>query len=163
MKLKRVDYLQWVADKDQADRDRFEADRARLDADYAALPETFQQRIDKFRRTNPDFRWRYEAYEMMVCRDAIKIARYCSVNRLARPEDGHEPTAEENITAFRSLPWEQQQLAGIDDGHSGNSFSMACRLAHWWVTDPGLVVADHGALVPLVGCDEYGCPHEAVS
>lgn len=88
-------HRQDLADGERRKRERFEADRARLDAEYAALPETFRDRIDKFRATNPDFRW----------------------------------------------------------------FGFAVRLAYWYVTDPGAVVAEHGALTPLVGCGDYGCPH----
>lgn len=145
---------------DQKKRDEFEANRAKPDADYEALPETFKERIDKFRRTNPDFRWQFESYELFACTEALKIASYCSINRIAEPEDGHEPTADENIVAFQKLPYEEQKKAGIADGHSGNTFGFACRLAYLWVTDPGMVVAEHGALVALVGCEEYGCPHE---
>lgn len=138
-------------------RAEFEANRATLDADYDSLPETFKERIDKFRRTNPEFRWEFEGYEMMCCKDALKIAAYCSVNRLA---EGEEPTAAENVGAYQKLPYEEQKKAGITEGHSGNSFGFAVRLAYLWVTDPGMVVQEHGALTPLVGCIEYGCPHE---
>lgn len=152
--------LQDIVDKEARDRARFEADKAKLDAAYDALPETFRERIDKFRKTNPDFRWQFEAYEMMCCTDAVRIARYCSVNRIATEFEGDEPTAADNVAAFGKLPYEEQKKAGIDEGHSGNSFGFAVRLAHWYVTDPGNVVAEHGALTPLVGCVTYGCPHE---
>lgn len=149
-----------MAARDQKKLDDFERNRAAMDADYDALPETFRERIDKFRRSNPAFRWEFEPYEMMCCKDAIKIASYCSVNRIAGEFEGDEPTAAENVVAFQKLPYEEQKKAGIDEGHSGNSFGFAVRLAYLWVTDPGLVVAEHGALTPLVGCEEYGCPHE---
>lgn len=151
--------LRRIAEQEQRDRDRFEQERARLDSDYASLPETFQQRIDKFRVTNADFRWQFESYEMMCCKDALRIASYCSVNRIATEFEGDEPTAAENVLAFQELPFEEQKKAGIDEGHSGNSFGFACRLAYLWVTDPGRVPQEHGALVPLVGCEQYGCPH----
>ncbi len=140
-------------------RKRFEEERQRLDKEYAALPQTFCERIDKFRRTNPDWRWEFESYEMICCTDALKIASYCSVNRLTEGPEGEEPTAADNIKAFAGLPWEEQKKAGIDSGHSGNSFSFAVRLAYLWVTEPAAVVAEHGALTPLVGCEKYGCPH----
>lgn len=150
------DHRRQNEEMDQKNRDKFEDERESLDTAYEALPETFQERIDKFRKTNPDWRWQFESYEMMCCGDAIKIASYCSMNRLA---DGDVPTAAENIVAFGALPWEEQKKAGVDGGHSGNSFGFAVRLAYLWVTDPTMVVAEHGALVPLVGCDKYGCPH----
>lgn len=146
---------------DRRRREEFEAKREQLDRDYDALPDTFKERIDKFRRTNPDFRWEFEGYEMMCCKDALKIASYCSINRIAKPNDGHEPTADENVQAFSKLPYEEQEKAGINEGHSGNSFGFAVRLAYLWVTDPGMVVLEHGALTPLAGCDKYGCPHDS--
>lgn len=132
--------------------ERFEADRARLDAAYEALPEPFRERIDRFRRTNPDFRWEFESYEMMCCTDAVRIARYCSAS-------DDERTTADKVLAFADLPWDEQRKAGIDGGHSGNSFGFAVRLALVWVNYPGRVVHEHGALTPLVGCAAYGCPH----
>lgn len=148
-----------VARSKQEKIDRFKANEAKQDKEYESLPPTFKERIDKFRRTNPAFRWEYEPYEMMCCLDALKIARYCSINRIATEYEGDEPTATDNVVAFGKLSWEEQKASGVSDGHSGNSFGFAVRLAYLWVTDPGLVVAEHGALTPLVGCDEYGCPH----
>ena len=148
-----------IAASDQRKQDDFERDRTKHDAIYDALPEPFRERIDKFRRTNPDFRWQFEPYEAMCCTDAVKIARYCSVHRVATEADGDEPTAAENVQAFAKLPYEEQKKADIDPGHSGNSFGVAVHLAYLCVTDPGLVLAAHGALTPLVGCKDYGCPH----
>lgn len=133
--------------------EQFDADRARLDADYDALPEPFRERINKFRATNPDFRWEYEAYELMCCTDAVKIAHHCWLDK------DDEQTTADKILAFTDLPWEEQAKAGIDGGHSGNSFQFAVRLALLWVNYPARVIAEHGALTPLVGCAEYGCPH----
>lgn len=155
----QAEHERQVAEADQRRRDEFEQNKAKLDTAYAALPETFQQRIDKFRTTNPDFRAQFEGYEMSCCTDAVKLAAYCSVNRIATEFEGDEPTAAENVLAFQKLPWEEQKRAGVSDGHSGNSFGFVVRLAYLWVTDPGMVVAEHGALTPLVGCEEYGCPH----
>lgn len=138
----------------------FDAQREAHDRRYDELPDAFKARVDRFRAANPDFRWQFEAYEVMCCRDALKIASYCSVNRLADVADGQEPTAADNVLAFQRLPWDEQKAAGIDPGHSGNSFGFACRLAYLWVTDPGRVEFEHGALVPLVGCKAYGCTHE---
>lgn len=147
---------------DQDKRERFEADRERLDAAYETLPETFRDRIDKFRRTNPDWRWQYESYESMCCVDAVKIAAYCSTAELVEYDPETEGTnAAQQCQAYAKLPYEEQKKAGIDGGHSGNSFGFAVRLAYLWLTDPGLVVAEHGALTPLVGCETYGCPHPA--
>lgn len=135
-----------IEETNQRRRDDFEAKRADLDAAYTALPEPFQRRIDRFRRDGgPDWRWKFEPYEMMVCTDAVRIAEYCTNEHI-------------RIAEFVDLPWEQQKAAGIDEGHSGNSFSCAAHLARLW-PNRDAVVAAHGALVPLVGCDEYGCHH----
>lgn len=156
-----AEHQRQVVEREQQQRDQFETDRARLDAAYEALPETFRERIDKFRNHMPDWRWKFEAYEMMCCTDAVKIARYCSIARLATEFEGDEPTAADNVQAFESLPYEEQKKAGIDEGHSGNSFGFAVRLAYWYVTDPGMVIVEHGALTALTGCVDYGCPHPA--
>lgn len=140
----------------QERRRRFEENRAELDAQYDALPTEFQARLDRFRAGHPDFRWEHEAYEMSVCVDAVKIAEWCKVNRSA-PDQSWLAAVRE----FHSLPWERQQEAGVSDGHSGNSFGATCRLAQLWVLCPPEVVREHGALTPLVGCEAYGCTHEA--
>lgn len=144
---------EWLRSLDEKKKAGFERDKAKLDADYDSLPQKFQERIDKFRRTNLDFRWDFEAYEMSCCVDALRIAEWCI-------DHGEGDTVADRILAYQKLPWDEQKLAGVFSGHSGNSFGMACRLAYWWVTDPGQVIQEHGALVPLVGCEKYGCPHD---
>ena len=64
------------------------------------------------------------------------------------------------VDAFHAMTWEQQKAAVPDlaDGHSGNTFGMACRLAHHYLTDERYVFADHAAVAPLTGCEEAGCP-----
>lgn len=117
----------------------------------AALSEPMRRRIQKFRTANPDFDWEYLPYELMCCEEAERIA--------AAFKGEAYPT--EMLRRFHELPWEEQQklVPGMDQGHSGNSFGMACRLACWLLTDPEMAVKDHGALTPLVGCEAYGCPH----
>lgn len=115
-----------------------------LDKQYAALPELFKRRIDKFRGNNPDFRWKYESYEMFVCTEAIKI-----VDALKTSEE---------IKRFMDLPYnKQKQLVNFSDQHSGNTMGAAIALAFIYVTQPEGVVRLHGALAPLVGSKEYGC------
>ena len=57
----------------------------------------------------------------------------------------------------------QQTLIGSDGGHSGNTFGMAMRLAWLYIEHPDFVAKEHGAMVPLVGCKDYGCTHEEAS
>ncbi len=127
--------------------EKFEQEREALDADYEALPDVFRRRIDWFRAHNPDFRWKFEAYEMSVCKDAVRIAA-----TLETPK---------KIAQFGKASYEKQRelVPGLYDGHSGNSFACAVQLASWYVQNPLWVIAEHGALTPLVGCDEYGCAH----
>lgn len=127
--------------------EEFQRNREGMDKRVAALPEVFRARIQKFRKTNKDFRWKFEGYELFTCEEAIKIAAHCKTL--------------DKVKAFHELPWEEQQKAGISDQHSGNTFGMSCRLAMWFLTQPENVTKEHGALVGLVGCENYGCPHES--
>ncbi len=139
------------AQKHQDDKKREfeETGRAELDAQYEALPELFQRRIDKFRNTNPDFRWQYEGYEMFACTEAVKIAT--ALKTL------------DAVQAWGKLDSAEQyeQVPELSHDHSGNTFGTACRLAQWYLCDePEYVIKEHGALTPLVGCEAYGCPHD---
>jgi len=109
------------------------------------LPEVFQARFERFRKANPDFGWDYEDYELFACEEAVKIAKHCETK--------------DAVVSFQKKPWEEQIKAGISDGHSGNTFGFACRLAYWYVSKPENVTLEHGALVSLVGCKAYGCDH----
>ena len=127
-------------------RSDFEKKKPDLDTAYNDLPPEFKARIDKFRQTNPDFRWRFETYEMSCCVDAANIATKLK-------------TVEE-IEKWKELPYKEQiKRVAIFDGHSGNSFGCAVGLAKAWLQDPKLVILMHGALTPLTGCEDYGCPH----
>ena len=129
---------------DRKKREDFEKNREDMDRRVAALPEVFRRRIERFRKYNAEFRWEFEPYELFCCEEAVKIAAVMKTG--------------EQIRKFHDLPWEEQKkLVTIDDGHSGNTFGCSCRLAYHFVTKPGLVVAEHGALCTLVGCEEYGC------
>jgi hypothetical protein len=138
---------EWVANNKTEKKERFEKNRRKLDRQFAALPDVFQRRISWFRAWNPDFRWENEAYEMVCCVDAVKIAE-----AMRTPK---------GVERFRKASHKKQRelVPDFDDGHSGNSFGMAVRLAWLYLTDPLLVFAEHGALTPLVGCDDYGCVH----
>lgn len=120
--------------------------RAERDARRAALPEVFQRRLNRFEANNPHWRRDSEGYEMSCCTDAVKIAAALKTT--------------EAIQAWAKLDYQAQRDAVPDlfDGHSGNSFGFAVRLAYHYVSgDPENVVREHGALCTLVGCVEYGC------
>jgi hypothetical protein len=159
----------------QKQRDDFEQNRERLDAAYGSLPVEFQQRIAGFRERNPNFRWEYESYEMMVCVDANEIAKACTMPETGaklrelgiRLKDGNwidNPVG--RLNAFAAINSEANQyqfnlqdevIPGLDKGHSGNSFGAALRLAYLYLERPDLIAKEHGALCPLVGCQDYGC------
>lgn len=147
------DHLAWrVSEEEKRDQEtkaKFEKERTEMDRRYDALPEQFRRRILSYRLSNPDFRWRYESYEMSCCEDAVRIAAALKT-----------PAA---IVDFTGLTWEEQKhrVPDLWDGHSGNSFGFAVRLAWLYVTDPELVAREHGALAVLVGCEEYGCHRKA--
>lgn len=168
--------------EEQKQRD-FETARAGLDAQYTALPEVFRRRLDHFRASRADWRWQFEPYEMSCCVDAVQIAEACRdvafavqlkqhriVARIkgATTRDWHANNPVHVLAAFEAI---NSDLNGYDhklqravlptlfDGHSGNSFGMALRLAYHYLTNPENVFLEHGALTPLVGCDDYGCRH----
>jgi len=148
----------------------FEKNKASLDEKYQNLPKVFQMRIDKFRKNNPDFRWKYESYEMFCCEQAFVIAttiskrlldetktKWLSVKEAKKIIYKRAPTAIQN---FYEMPWENQRetVPDIADGHSGNTFGCSVRLASFYISKhPKNIVKLHGALAPLVGSKEYGC------
>lgn len=164
-----------AAKAEQERRDRFEQDRDRFDAAYDSLPAVFQKRIDEFRAFNPDWRWEYEGCESMCCVDAVKIAEACKLKstgdslrqlqiRIKTGEWADDPLG--RLNAFAAInsdangyqyQLQEQVIPGLSDGHSGNSFGMALRLASLYLQNPDLVTQEHGALCPLVGCKDYGC------
>lgn len=162
-------YYETEAEYDErTDREHAEADAKRkaefeatghipLDQQYESLPPSFKARLDRFRAGNADFRWKFEAYELACCVDAVKIAEHFgnldavkSWHGLVNPWNngiGHE----EYMRVSKEI--------GMSDGHSGNSEAVAVRLAMEFLTDPWLPAHSHGAMVALVGCDDYGCTH----
>lgn len=176
-------YLKDQYEKKRAD---FEANREKMDAAYEALPEIFRKRIEKFRSNNPEFRWEYEPYEMFCCEEAVKMANR-SFEAVDRGEFAGEvaefwggrlwksayPEMTERIedpvlgwlywanalnTAAYDYEWQRhQRVLGTSDGHSGNTYGCAFRLAVWYIAANGeAIVKSHGALAPLVGSEEYG-------
>lgn len=150
--------------------EEFDRAKERLDAEYESYPNVFKQRIDKFRNTNPDFRWRFERYEMSCCTDALGIAEaYWQQQKAIDHQqvfEGTEGDPPDWFKRFSKLSFDDQKMIvklcadhELFDGHSGNSFGFAMRLAFHYVVEPENVWREHGALTPLVGCIEYGCPH----
>ena len=140
-------HKKWVANEDRKKQNEFKKNKGKIDKEVAALPKVFQVRLKRFRSANKYFRWQYEPYELFVCKEAVKIAAALKTK--------------ETLQTWTKLNYVEQkrQVPNLDDGHSGNTFSSACRLAYLYLTSPDNVVKEHGALVPLVGCDSYGCTH----
>lgn len=145
----RTDHEAWVANLHaEREREMHEKHEA-IEARIVALPAVFRERIEKFRRDGGhEFRRDYEPYELFCCEQAVAI--------------GDALKSAESIRHFYGLSWKEQRalVPGLEDGHSGNTFGMACALARFYVESPERVTNAHGALTPLVGCDAYGCKHE---
>lgn len=121
--------------------DKMEETKARI----AKLSPELQTRLERFQATNPDFWWRFMDYELMCCEQAQALALV-----LGSPEEWDK---------FVKLEYEEQKakFPGMDEGHSGNSWGFVQRLAHHILVDPQMLLSEHGALAPLVGCETYGC------
>ena len=143
----KAEHEEWRRKYNEDKQKEFKQKRRQLDDDYDSLPIEFQRRISWFRAHNPDFRWDFEGYEMMVCVEAVRIAE--ALKTAAK------------IRQFQKASYKRQRemVPEISDEHSGNSFGAAVQLAAYYVQNPLWVILEHGALTPLVGCDDYGCAH----
>lgn len=123
----------------------YEGKRATYDAKVAALPVPLRARVEAFRAFKPEWRWDYEPYELACCEEAARLAAHFKTG--------------DALKAFSSLGYDAQkaEYPEMDDGHSGNTWSMSIRLAWLLCEKPDLLVKEHGAMCPLVGCEDYGC------
>lgn len=162
------EHRKWCLEEERKSKFEFEENRADWDRRVSELPDVFQRRIAKFRKNNPNFRWQYEKYELFCCEQAMVIATALDTRQPDGPlsDDARERNSDQfrealraTFAAFQDMPWNEQveRVPELSDGHSGNTFGCACRLAYFYITDPELVVKMHGALAPLVGSKEYGC------
>lgn len=164
------EHAKWVRQYEADQKAEFEKNRVSLDEKYQKLPEIFKKRIDKFRTNNPDFRWKYESYEMFCCEQAVIIASV--IGKRLFDEAATECLSFDGIkkaiidkahTAFKEfhdMSWEKQKelVPDIADGHSGNTFGFSVTLAQFYVREQlDAIVSLYGALAPLVGSEEYGC------
>jgi hypothetical protein len=153
------------AEKNRQEQGRHYAERqAELDASveardtrWASLPQVFQDRRKRFEANNPTWRRDFEPYELFCCEQAAAIAKALDPGPATTSERPKIIAAK--IAAFREASEEvkREQVPSLDDGHSGNTFDFACRLARWFLERPELVAQDHGAMCLIVGCREYGC------
>lgn len=136
-----------ILERQRKKKEDFEANKDDYFERISKLPLVFQERMQKFQRTNPDFDWKFGGYELFCCEQAVVMASCLKTD--------------EAINKFYKKKYEDQRekCPEISMDHSGNTFEAALRLAYWYLTNPLNVVGEHGALTPLVGCKEYGCPH----
>lgn len=156
------EHIQYLKKEEIRKEKQFKKNKPKLDAQYNKLPQCFKDRIDKFRKNNPNFRKEFESYEMFCCEQAIVIANALNdVNTIAK-NNGFigwlEYDLAKRFDAFKDLQWEDQKklVPGLDDGHSGNTFGASMRLGYWYLNHPESVVKINGALANLVGSEEYG-------
>lgn len=139
-------HQQWLAKREQKQREEAEANAAEADARIAKLPQPFQDRIQGFRKRKPDFRWKFEEYELYCCEQAAVFAQ-------AFPT----PEAIEKFAKAKSDA-QLQMLPSLDQEHSGNTFGASVQFARLFVAgNYDFLFKAHGAMCPLVGCDDYGC------
>lgn len=141
-------HAEWVADRHRAEQAQLERERTSRDERRAALPEALRERLDRFESRNPTWRRDYEQYELFVCEEAARLA-------------AHFGSDVEALRAFADKPSTEQAVIAPElkiNEHSGNTWGAAVQIASLLMMDPKLVRGAHGALWPLVGCSDYGCP-----
>lgn len=140
-------HREWCDEENQKKQAELDATREDRDRRWSALPQVFQDRFKRFDEGNPLFRRDFESYELFVCEQAFAMA-------LAMPST-------ELLREFNDASFDRQRemFSAMADGHSGNTFGCAVRLANWYLHHPEVVAKEHGALTPLVGCKAYGCTH----
>lgn len=142
-------HKQEVQEKNERQKQEFENKRSEYDAQYDALPDCFKDRIDRFRAHNEDFRWKFEPYELFCCTEAVKLIR------VTEEKDSWDQFKE--MDSFSDAL--EEYCPDLDYGeHSGNTMGCTIGLAKMYFEDPAYIVWAHGAMTPLVGCEEYGCP-----
>lgn len=128
------------ATRNQKDRETFERNRADHDERIARLPRPLRERLERYAAADPDFRWKYEGYELFVCEQAAAIAE-------------NVPRGE--IKAFHEAAWKSPEWKAPEwldtDNHSGNTFGAACSLAARLQASEESVAAMSAAIAPLVG------------
>lgn len=146
---------EWKADLEEKRALEFAERYDDLQRRIGELPTYFRRRIERFRLNNPRFLIEYGEYEMSACEEAVGMVEWA---RQKASTNGRP--ASDWLSELRKASYEEQQemYDFVHDGHSGNTWGMALRLATWTLKDPRWVEVEHGTMVPLVGCEDYGCP-----
>lgn len=121
-----------------------------------ALPGPFRRRFTRFRRNEPRFLIEFGEYELSACEEAAAMAEWAR----GRADAGDEPSADHALErlALSDHDAAREMYDPVHDGHSGNSWHVAVKLARAYVSRPEVVELMHGAMARLVGCEDYGCP-----
>ena len=133
----------WVENETCRKDKEYEEQKADLFRRIALLPEHLQKRIQRFRYNNPNFGRDYLVYELFCCEQAVVIA--------AAFKDV------ESLRTWANMGYDEQRktVPALSDEHSGNTFGCSKVLALDIITSNHQ--PRHGALCPLVGCEDYGC------
>lgn len=147
---------EFEARREQENRERQDKKQTALDEGRSArdlrireLPRPLRLRIEGFQAAREHWRRDHEEYELFVCEEAAKIAQHFE-----------GPNAVYNLNAWAELKYDEQRQAwdGMDGGHSGNTWGAAVALGRALLLgNEDYVIRAHGALCPLVGCEDYGC------
>lgn len=121
-------HRKWIIEEENKIKEYFEkVGKALQDEIYRNLPIVFQKRIDILRAKDTNFRWKYEAYELFIYKEAMKI-----VGTLKEPEA---------IKKFCSLTLEEQiKIVELDHSHSDNSSSSSIKLAYIYLVRPEILL-----------------------
>jgi hypothetical protein len=139
----------WLVNNQIRQHEEFEVNMERMDAAYEALPDPLKRRIDRFRREDPDFRWKEEAYEMAACSEAGRLytaaldpetGKILKKAKIKLPLDPKQPSYEqpkgEGTTVWDDTP--ENRLYAIDsiNGAPNNyNYKLLEKLFPW--IDPG--------------------------
>lgn len=113
---------EWLAQYDRERRERL-AERGSTWAEQVlVLPEPLRKRIERFAAERRGFWLEDGGYELFCCTEAAKFAEFLTTWRTDLP-------SLDRVKAFQD-DREAQKQAGMNDGHSGNTFGGACHLAY---------------------------------
>ncbi len=152
-----VKHQKWVAEREAQQQADWNKGLLEFNAKVGAMPEVFRQRFAEFTSRCPQ-NWgpKFGGYEMFVCEQALLIADWAE----NAADDAGFLTTDIAIKAFYDADNETQDAVLGEENHgnhSGNTFGQACTLASVYLANPEHIPNMHGALCPMVGCDDYGC------
>jgi hypothetical protein len=152
-----AEHAEWMEQQTAKKVAEYAQNKDDLQAQYEALDPDLKFRIDRFVENCPEDWWvEFGGYEMFALQMADAIA--------TKAKESDDPQGA--VEFFRALPYGDQHeiLADLVDigASSGNQFGYSCLVAHFLTMSPGedragLLRWGHGAMVPLVGCEGYGC------